>query len=169
MKLFAALLMVIALSACSGKKKTDDGVLVGAKMPSFSLKLGDGKTVNTQNIPSGNPVVLFYYSTTCPHCREQLKIITDHMDMLKDLRFYMITNTTLEDMEAFDKEFNLAQYPNITLSLDERNFFPDTFHIQGVPYLAVYDKNKKLTNTFSGKVYSRDLLKSAQHSGIHFF
>jgi thioredoxin-related protein len=162
MKLLTALLIIVALFGCSSKPSV--------KMPSFNLLLADSTTyLNTKNIPSGKPIVLFYYYTYCEHCRAQLDGIIKDMNIMKDLNFYMITNASYADVKSFYKEYHLEKYPNITMAMDYTNFVPDSFKIQGVPFLAVYDKDKKLQQTFSGRVDNHELLKSAKNSGIHLF
>ena len=164
MKSLFVLLVMIGLSGCVEKEHTNTGELVGTKMPAFNVLLGDSTTyLNTSSIPTGKPVVFFFYYTYCPYCREQLKDIIKNIDKFKDTRIYMLTGSPYGEVKAYWKEFNLDKYPNIVMSMDYKNFFIDTFKIKGVPFLAVYDKNKELQNTFSGQAPLEDLLKSAKN------
>jgi cytochrome oxidase Cu insertion factor (SCO1/SenC/PrrC family) len=169
MKLLYISLVMIALSGCFAKERTSSGQLVGTKMPSFSLLLGDSTTyLSTQNIPSGKPVVFFYYQTWCPHCSELLDNFTKNIDRLKDIHIYMITNSPYSDIKIFSKEHHLEKYPNITMSMDYTNFFADSFKVTGVPYIAIYNDKKELQHT-GNSIYPSELLRKAKNSGIHLF
>ncbi len=53
---------------------------VGAKMPSFSLKDSNGKTVNSDDLlKQGNLVVVFYRGSWCPFCNLYLRNLQKNM------------------------------------------------------------------------------------------
>jgi hypothetical protein len=84
------------------------------------------------------------------------------MDQLKDIQFYFVTSYPTAALKSFCNEYKLAQYPNITAGTDTANFVSDYFEITLVPYIAIYNKNKKLNKTFTGKIYSSQLKKVAE-------
>jgi len=92
-KLFALALLVCALSfnvrsqetVTNGAKTLDrnkivsaddaakNALNVGAKMPSFSLKDSNGKTIESVDLlKQANLVVVFYRGSWCPFCNRQL-------------------------------------------------------------------------------------------------
>jgi peroxiredoxin len=152
---------MIGLSGCFAKDRTNTGEWVGTKMPTFSLLLKDSTTyLSTDKIPTGKPIVFFYFATYCPYCRAQLEDMIKDINKLKDTRIYMVTNSPYSEVKDYYKEFKLDKYPNITMNLDYKNFFIDSFKVKGVPFMAVYNKEKKLEQTFSGKIPTSELLSS---------
>lgn len=162
MKKVSAILIVIALAGCFGTDPEKTGK-EGSPMPQFSLLLTDSVTwLRSSNIPAGKPTVLLYFSPYCPYCKEQTNIITTNMDKLKNIQFYYISNFPLAAVKNFSKEYQLAQYPNITIGKDSANFVTNYFEIGVFPYLAVYGKNKILNKVFMGSIYSSQLKKATE-------
>lgn len=161
MKLISLILITAALCGCYSVESEKTG-LEGKPLPAFNLLLPDSATwINTGNIATGKPIVLFYYSPSCPYCRSQTEEIIEDMDKLRDLQIYFITRHPFPKMKAFYKEYKLSRYPNITAGLDTASFINDYFEVAGVPYLAIYGKDKKLNKTFLGKIYSSQIKKVA--------
>ncbi|OQP54341.1 hypothetical protein A4H97_22935 [Niastella yeongjuensis] len=162
MKQIILLLIIATLTGCFGAEPQKTGK-EGKPMPSFTLELLDSITrLHSQDIPYGTPTVLFYFSPYCPHCNAQTNKIIEDMDRLKDIQFYFISRFTLTEVKAFQKEHQLAKYPNIVIGLDSANFINDYFEIAGIPYFAIYGKDKKLNKTFLGRIYSSQLKKVAE-------
>jgi thiol-disulfide isomerase/thioredoxin len=162
MKQISVFFIFICLAGCFGAEPQKTGK-EGKPMPEFSLLLTDSITkMNTLDIPVGKPTVLIYYSPYCPYCKAQTKTIIENIDKLKDIQFYFISNFPLPEQKSFIKEYQLEKYPNIISSMDNANIVRDYFEITGIPYLAIYGKNKKLNKTFVGKIYSSQLQKVAE-------
>jgi negative regulator of replication initiation len=46
--------------------------------------------------------------------------------------------------------------------MDTATFMTDYFEMPGVPFWAIYNKNKKLSQSFLGKIYSSKIIKAAE-------
>lgn len=157
MKNAFAYLTILGLSSCFGKDPEKTG-LEGKPLPAFNLLLADSTTrFNTASIPSGKPVVLFYFGPYCPYSRAQMEEILNHMESLNNIRFYLVTNYPFSDMKTFYTHYQLSKYPNITVGADNQNFFGQYFEARGFPYTAIYGKDKRLKRAFLGEVYSRQM------------
>lgn len=162
------LILFLAIAVLVGCFDFEDPVsektgMEGKPLPEFSLLLTDSTTwINTRNIPSGKPTVLFYFSPTCPYCRAQTEEMIEDMDKLKSIQFYFITSNPLAGLKNFCKEFKLEKYKNIISGVDTGYFVSDYFKIEGVPYTAIFNKNKKLNRSYLGKIYSSQLIKAAK-------
>jgi thiol-disulfide isomerase/thioredoxin len=144
-------LIVTQISSCSQQKSTIVTGLEGKKMPSFNLLLMDSVThLNTTNIAQGTPTVLFYFSPYCPYCKAQAKDIIKNINSVSNIRFYLLSNFPFPDVKKYYSA--LKKYSNITVTQDLDNFFGDYFHTPGVPFIAIYDKNKNLKKAFIGNV-----------------
>ncbi|WP_315815278.1 hypothetical protein [Paraflavitalea speifideaquila] len=70
-------------------------------------------------------------------------------------------------MKDFYNEYHLEKYPNIIAGIDTAFAVSDYFEISGVPYIAIYGKNKKLSKTFEGKIYSSQIKKQLKNNSFH--
>jgi thiol-disulfide isomerase/thioredoxin len=160
MKKITIVLLMLYLCGCKGRPPLHTG-LEGKPIPSFNLLLIDSSThLNTNTLPSGEPIVFFYFSPHCPFCRAQMQDIIDNSKNLKDIRFVLLTAGPYSELKSFYKHYDLSKYPNVTVGLDYDDFFGNYFKTSRVPYLALYDRDKKLKRVNLGKMYS-DEIKTA--------
>jgi thioredoxin-related protein len=142
--LFVAL---IFLAACRPQSKET----ALTNLPSFSMLLMDSTTVlKTQEIPSGKPIVLLFFRPDCPHCRQETQDLVDHIQSFKDVRFYLLAAAPLREIKAFYLKYHLNQFDNFTVGKDQERTFFHAFRPSTVPYLAIYDGNKRLVKIYNG-------------------
>lgn len=156
--LFVAILTM--LTGCFGASPQDTG-LEGKPLPALSFLLTDSTVLRTAQLPAGQPLALFFFSPYCPHCKGQVKEITEDMDRLRDIRFCFVSGFSLPELQIFSKEYGLDKYPNISVGMDSASGGANYFEITGVPYIAIYGRQHTLNNTFMGKIYSSQLKKVA--------
>lgn len=82
--------------------------------------------------------------------------------MLKNIQFYIFTTTAFSEMKTFYNHFKLDKYQNIKTGIDTSAFFQGYFKVTGVPFIAIYGKDKKLKESFSGLTSSELILKAAE-------
>jgi cytochrome oxidase Cu insertion factor (SCO1/SenC/PrrC family) len=157
------LTIAYAFSGCFAKEPEKTG-LEGKPLPAFDILLSDSIThFNTSNIPNGKPIVFFYFGPYCPYSRAQMEDIIKEMDLLKDVRLYLLTYAPHHQMKDFYSHYSLNKYPNIIVGKDASGFFQRYFEITGVPYVAIYGKDKRLNDVFKGEVYGRQIKKSTEN------
>lgn len=157
MKKLAIIFLLAGLLGCYSREPVKTG-LEEKPLPSFDLFLADSTTYfNTNSIPAGKPVVLLFFGPHCPYSQIQIEEIVKDMNILKNIRFYLLTTVQFEEMKRFYLEYQLHKYPNITVGIDYTNFFGDYFKAKGVPYTAIYGKEKKLKKAFSGAIHSKQI------------
>jgi thiol-disulfide isomerase/thioredoxin len=162
MKYFLIPALMVLVSNCTSKEPLRTG-LEGKVLPDFAVLRTDGVTYfNTSAISKEHPFVLLYFSPYCPYCRAQVAEIIDGMKSLKDLRFFLLTSFSVREMKSFSVQYNLDKYPNILVGKDTADFAPKYFQFAGVPYMAIYGKNKTLKSAFIGKVSSNQIEKVCQ-------
>lgn len=149
MKYILGIITVFFVS-CFGKTPEKTG-MEGKILPEFSLQMPDSTTwINTKDIRTGQPAVFFLFSAHCPYCKSQLSKIVDDIESLKELPIYMITQESFNEMSQFYKANQLSKYSNIKVGRDTAAFFGQYMNVKGIPFLALYDKNKRLARAFSG-------------------
>ena len=162
MKLILVIFVILFLTACYGRTPHKTG-LEGRPMPSTDLLLADSSThLNSNNIPTDKPIVIFLFGPHCPYSHAQMKEIIQDMENLKNIRFYILTSTPFSQMKEFYEHYQLKKYSNIVSGVDYNHSFADYFEIPGVPYLAIYGKNKKMKAAFVGKTLSRHIKEAAE-------
>jgi hypothetical protein len=163
MKYHVIVSLFILILACNHKKAETTG-LEGKPMPSFNLLLLDSVSqFNTNKIPDGKPIVLLYFGPSCAYSRAQIEEIATHSSTLKDIQFYLFTTWPFDDLKRFSNHYHLQDHSNIVIGLDYTNYFQDYYNAPGVPYMAIYGKDKLLRKTFLGKVKADIVLQTANH------
>lgn len=153
--------LTLILSACFGRP-SDTPAFVNKPFPSFNLFLADSATYfNTNSFPDGKPVVLFFFGPYCPYSRAQMQEIVEHMDLLKDIQFCVLTTSSFDEMKGFYNHYQLSRYQNIKTGVDYTSFFSPYYEVPGVPYTVVYGKDKKIKDVFVGKVSAAKLKNSS--------
>jgi thiol-disulfide isomerase/thioredoxin len=163
MRQISTFLLLALLVSCYSAEPQKTGK-EGQPMPAFKILLTDSITwLNINQLPSGQAAVLFYFTPHCPYCRAQTKLIVENIDKMKDIHFYFISTYQIPELKAYGNEFELAKYPNIQMGSDTTKAISDYFEIVGVPYLAIYGKDKKLNKSFmGGKLYSSQIIQIAK-------
>lgn len=153
MKLISITILVLCIWACSDRKSTINTGKEGRPMPVFDMLLMDSIShINTNKIPTGKPTVVFLFSPNCPFCRAQTEDIINNINTVSNIQFYMISQLPFEQVQKYYNKYQFAKYPNITLAIDPTDYFGNFYKAPGVPYIAIYDKEKKLKKALIGKV-----------------
>jgi thiol-disulfide isomerase/thioredoxin len=158
MKCIIASLLLICAIGCKQKPRPFDSGLQGQTLPAFDILLPDSTTYfSTTEISRNNSFAVFYFSPYCPYCRAELHDIISNNNALKGIPFYLVTNFPFGDMKRFYTEFKLQEYPNIITGFDFNSSIANYYRPKGIPYLALYGKNKKLKVVYVGKIDFNDL------------
>jgi thiol-disulfide isomerase/thioredoxin len=162
MKWIILFLVSALLPGCSIRDGSIKTGLEGKPLPSLNLLLMDNAThLNMNTIPVGKPIVLVLFSPECPYCRAQTDAIIEDMPSLKNIQFYFLSSFPLESIKDYVEEYQLKKYANITVAQDDGRAAGKYFKAPGVPYIAVYDKDKRLKKAWIGKADIYDLKSAA--------
>jgi len=156
--------LVILTIACTNYPSAADYSLPpGTALPVCNLLLTDSTTyLNTAQIPEGKPFVLFLFGPQCPYSKAQIKDFTANITELGEVPIYVVTPYSFQAMKQFYQSYHLDRYPNITTATDYKNTLAAAFHIKAVPYIAVFDDQKKLKTAFTGKTAVRLVIKAVE-------
>jgi len=128
-------------------------------VPPFSLLQADSSLLTKAQLKKG-PVIVMFFSPSCDHCQHQVSDMLKRMEEFKNTQFVLATYQPFEEMVEFIATYELAKYPNIKVGRDEKFVLPPFYHIQSLPYLAIYNKKGDLVNTWQGNVPVDELLKA---------
>ena len=151
MKYFLPILIIFCLCNCLQEPQLRTG-LEGRKLPSFPILLMDSVTkLNTDEIKPGDPFVLLYFEPECPYCRAEILDIIKHRSQPDAIKFYLVTDFNYPAVKRLMNEYRLKGNNQITIALDYTRYLPQYFYITNIPFLAIYDKNKRLVRVFTGE------------------
>ena len=117
--------------------------------------------LNTDDIPTGNPLIIIGFSPWCIHCQAETRDIIRNIDQFKNIRIYYLTPFPFEQMETFYRAFKLSRYPNIVMARDSANTFMSYFKAKGVPFIGVFDSRKRLLEAVNSQIDAKKLIKMA--------
>jgi len=127
----------------------------GEPIPKFNILSSDSSTVlNTADIPKGAPIVLMYFSPTCPYSQAEMNNIIKNISTLKKIQFCVLTNSPFAQLKKFCSYYGLSRYPNIIAGEDFDNFFLGHYEPIGVPFTLIFNSNKTLKKAFVGTMSS---------------
>ncbi|MDF2192606.1 hypothetical protein [Paraflavitalea sp. CAU 1676] len=153
------IISIIVLFACKDDQ-TDFADLEGKPLPSFQLLMTDGKShLHTKDIPTNSAFVMILIGPQCPYSKAQIEEITKNISYLSDIPFYVFTPYPYLEMKQFDLRYQLSKYKNIHVGIDSSNFYGDYMGVFAVPFIAIYDKNKKLIKAYEGKTSARTIVE----------
>ena len=156
MKKIIFLLLGLSIAGCFEHKPTIVTGLEGKPLPSFSFLLMDSTSrLNTNSITNGKPTVILIFNPYCPYCRAQTEAIIDDIKSFGNIRFYMLSAFPFGLVKDYYDQYQLKNYPNITVGQDYTDFLGSYYKAAGVPYTAVYDKAQRLQQVFMGNVSTR--------------
>jgi len=140
------------LLGCMNRRPVFKTGLEGQSLPSFDLLLLDSSThLSLNKIADRKPIVLLYFSSDCPYCRAQINDIVEHIRSFKDINFYFLGANSLSRIKDYASRYYLNKLSNVTVGLDYTNKFKSYFNVKSIPYLAIYNGNKKLKQVLLGK------------------
>ena len=148
--------LLISFSISCHDKKQETTGLEGKPMPSFKLLLMDSITyLNTNDIPSTEPIVLLFISPFCPYCKSQTENIIKDIKSFANVRIYILTGLPFNSLKQFYTDYKLQKYSNIIVGYDFAEYFPQYYNVQTIPYLAIFNKEKILKRVLKGKAETK--------------
>lgn len=95
-----------AMKKVSADEAAKNALNVGAKMPFFSLKDANGKTVSSKDLlKQGNLVVVFYRGAWCPFCNLYLRKLQENISQIRARG----ANVAAISVENPDRSLSVAQ------------------------------------------------------------
>jgi hypothetical protein len=131
-------------------------------LPSFDMWSLDSLTlIHAKDLAAGKPILVIYVRPDCPHSQFEARELVKNIALFQGFRIYFLTGTSLATAKSFEHFFHLDQYPGlITVGKDNGHSFARAFRLNSVPFLALYNKDKRLLKIYHGEVPADHLLSS---------
>ena len=127
-------------------------------IPAFTVLQTDSTYFNDKKIPANKPVVVIYFSPECGHCQLTAQEFSDTMKAMKDIFFVWVSYYPLPEIKEFAAKFHLQQFNNIILARDENYAIPSYYRVKFTPFMAVYNKEHHLIQTYPQGTKAKDLI-----------
>jgi peroxiredoxin len=126
------------------------GLFAQKTIPTFSFQTLEGQRFSKENLEKGLPLIVFFFDPYCDHCQLQADWIVEAADDFREVQMMWVTTEMAEPTQAFKEErFGTTDLPFLHVLLDTEFMFDGYFGYSEVPSMYVYDRNGKLTKSFS--------------------
>ncbi|MGB9552827.1 MAG: TlpA family protein disulfide reductase [bacterium] len=121
----------------------------GNKAPDFEAITIAGEKVSLSSL-EGKPVILNFWATWCPPCREEIPELNKFYEKYKDrvIMFGIEIGEPKAEVEEFLKDQNIL-YP-VILDSEQKSSISDLYRISLVPTTFIVDKQGKILNVILG-------------------
>jgi len=116
----------------------------------YRILTTDSVYVTPKNLKKHKPVMIIYFAPDCSHCQHLMMEMKPKMNELKNVQVVMITFVEqLQAIKVFYRDFDLAKYPNFIVGTEGYSYLVQKYYnIRSTPYIALYNKNGKLVNSY---------------------
>ena len=119
-------------------------------LPAFSILQTDSTWFVYAQVPDKMPVVVIYFNPDCGHCHLTAKQFNTARKKFADVYFVWVSYMDLGEIKTFARDYGLSGARNTCIGRDPNYFLPAFFKVTYTPYIAVYNSNRKLLQTFDG-------------------
>lgn len=147
-----------SLAAQTIARGTGQTIQTGIPAPPIDLPTLDGGRVRLSAL-RGHPVVLTFWGTWCPPCREEFPALVAARRKHRDAGLEILAvnqrdqELSTKDVEAFVKEFGV----NFTVALDPRGRSRRSFQLIALPTTVFIDSTGVIRAVHSGPISARQL------------
>ena len=161
-KISFALLLSAASLASSPARAQDLGIEVGAQAPVVTVQSLDGKTVDLGNYIGKTPMLIEFWATWCPNCRELMPTLLDvEKKYGKKVKFVALAVAINQSPERVRRWLVANPMPHDTFyDLDGKA--AGAFDAPATSYVVILDKSGRVVYTgLGGKQDLEAALKKA--------
>lgn len=128
----------------------DLGIEVGAKAPTVSVQSLDGKDVSLGNYIGKTPVLIEFWATWCPNCKELMPTLLDAEKKFgKQVKFIALAVAINQSPEKVRRWLAAHPLPHDTF-YDNEGKAAGAFDAPATSYVVVLDKTGKVVYTGLG-------------------
>ena len=122
-------------------------------VPPFTItKVPDSTKFAKADLIKNKAVLIMVFSPDCDHCKHEIKEITQHIELFKDMQIVLASSLDFRLIKTFYETYKIADFPTITMCRDNSYFLGDFFKVKFFPAIFLYDKKGNFVKTFGGSV-----------------
>ena len=157
---FAVFILAAAIAAPAALHAQDSGIQIGAQAPDAAVQTLDGKPANLSQYVGKMPVLMEFWATWCPNCRElepHLKAV--HAKYANQVRFVGVSVSVNQSPERVKAYVAKHDIPGEQV-FDKSGAATGAYDVPATSYVVVLDKSGKVVYTGLGG--EQDLDKAIQ-------
>ncbi|MCS7074301.1 MAG: redoxin domain-containing protein [Bacteroidia bacterium] len=129
--------------------------------PEFSFVKTTGEVITKKNIPTGKPVIVFFFDPDCDHCQKQASWIKTILPKFSHTTLFWVSTAEMQAIQAFQKEY-FPSATNAIFAKDTKYQFDNYFGYSVAPSIYVFDSKGNFVKGFKNEVAAEELLKLAK-------
>lgn len=118
-------------------------------LPNFSFLTMKGE-IFTQDHLARKPAIFVYFNSDCDYCQSEAVKIQERLSDFKDVQLIFVSFEEKDAIIKFAKQYKLDNQKSIFFLEDRKVEFSKIFDVNSIPYIVVYDADKKLLKKFKG-------------------
>lgn len=122
---------------------------IGAKAPDFTLTLLDGSQTASLSSFSGRSVIVYFWATWCPHCREAAAQLKDLYEKHEEEGLAVLAVNILESPETVHQYLETVDLP-FPILLDRHGDVSDRYLVRATPTFYLVDREGVLRDIIIG-------------------
>ena len=128
-------------------------------IPQFAYLNTEKEIFSNLHLETGISTIVIHFSPTCDFCDDEAQIILNYYNEFRNSQVLFASNHKLSSINEFALKHNLNGYPNIHFLQYQDNAFLNTFGLDKLPCIFVFDTQGKLLKKIEEKVSARTLIK----------
>ncbi|HEY1953342.1 MAG TPA: TlpA disulfide reductase family protein [Gemmatimonadaceae bacterium] len=146
----SAIAALVAAVGAGRAQAQDLGIEVGKPAPAVAVQALDGKTVNLGSYIGKTPVLMEFWATWCPNCKELMPTLLDvEKKYGKQVKFMAIAVAINQSPEKVRRFLAANPLPHDTY-YDVEGKAADAFDAPATSYVVVIDKSGRVVYTGLG-------------------
>jgi thiol-disulfide isomerase/thioredoxin len=148
-RLFVCALVLLTLTSCARQSVESE-----ARWPSVSVIDSSGAEINTDDLLTGNTLVVSLWSTWCVPCRRELPQLQEFAAKHNDVSVVAVNlGDKLDSVAAYAKEIGLT----MPVVIDTEGRISSALGVTSVPSTLVIDSSGKVIATHVGEITADEL------------
>lgn len=127
-------------------------------LPNFSFKTIKGLNFTEKQLKN-KPTIFIYFNSDCDYCKSEATKIKERLNEFKNTQLVFVSFEQTEGIVQFTKTYGLNNQENVIFLEDTKGEFSKIFDANTIPYILVYDTNKKLLKKFKGATKVSNILE----------
>lgn len=138
--LFVGLILLLTLSGCDSSSSSRPAVKIGAPAPDFTLVNMDGEMVSLADF-RGRIVVINFWATWCPPCREEKPTMEELYKRFKDEGLVFLAINVEENGHQVVSQYLMSHPYSFPILLDAKAVVQGLYGVFRYPESFIIDRN----------------------------
>lgn len=159
MKTFCLVCLLFVGSQCA--EAQTDSLAVYKRFPNLPvfnlIKLPDSSAFTRDALSRRKATMIMLFSPDCDHCIQATKDLLQQIHLFKEVQVLMVSSIDYTMIQAFYRNNNIADHPNIQMARDASFYLGTFYNLQQYPSVYLYNKKGKFIREFIGNFTMKEV------------